>query len=559
MREAIKNSLTVAASLIFSFVICEALFRAYAGVPVFSLSNFRTDQVIRDQLVSALDYDPELGWKLKPHLGEGSTHPLQAHTFDYGVRRNGPGDDHIRTGGVLVTGASFTVGSEVGDADAWPAQLETLIGIPVVNAAEGGYSTDQIILRAEEMLPIVKPKTLIVDIVSDNIVGAGYSFDGYPKPYFTVSDGKLVEHNRPVPRYVPPDRSNPYVRDVLAHSLLIHRFMATFFRDYWYSSASAKFERADNDPVDVTCRLLQRLKSEADARDIRVLLSVEYGGGYLVATTRPDGGVVLVEKCATQLGIQVADEYGRLESQFQKNVDEFKKNYIVESNGLLGHKSPYGNLEVARMVAAALAEPPAERPAASPPTTPSHETAQRESFDHKNLLGPAEYGQLAASSAIVKVTPNSTPGDRTYLLEAAGPAGEHYVAIGNIAIDGGPLTASVDVYRERATSAVRLQLFDQDGDGVYGDVDLLTGDKSYSRLGLGQELGGGVEELGHGWRRVWVTVDLPRDAKRAVIIIQLTDRGSNFGFSPAGEAISVRRLKLERGRSPTAYEQQSTR
>ena len=100
----------------------------------------------------------------------------------YGIRKNGPNDDLLRSGGVLAVGDSFTAGSETADEDTWPAQLERIIHRPVVNGGVGGYGSDQIVMRAEKLLPIVRPQVLLVGMLDLDILRAGYSSFGRQAP-----------------------------------------------------------------------------------------------------------------------------------------------------------------------------------------------------------------------------------------------------------------------------------------------------------------------------------------------------------------------------------------
>ena len=130
-----------------------------------------------------------LGWVLAPNFrSEGF------NTIDHGFRRNFD-EKEVRTGAILAVGDSFTEGFDVvDDAGTWPAQLEKMTGTPVVNAGVAGYASDQIILRAEQVMPIVKPKTLIIGFTEVDISRAGLSGAGAPKPYFTTEKGELVYH-----------------------------------------------------------------------------------------------------------------------------------------------------------------------------------------------------------------------------------------------------------------------------------------------------------------------------------------------------------------------------
>ncbi len=63
---------------------------------------------------------------------------------------------------ILVVGDSFGLGSDVIDAETWPAYLERMVGTQVINAAVGGYALDQIVLRAEDLVPLLRPRMLLV-------------------------------------------------------------------------------------------------------------------------------------------------------------------------------------------------------------------------------------------------------------------------------------------------------------------------------------------------------------------------------------------------------------
>ena len=80
------------------------------------------------------------------------------------------------------------------DEGTWPAHLERMTGVPVLNGAVGGYATDQIIMRAEQPLPLVRPKTLIVGFLEKISHRSGHSSFGASKPYFTLENGGLVYH-----------------------------------------------------------------------------------------------------------------------------------------------------------------------------------------------------------------------------------------------------------------------------------------------------------------------------------------------------------------------------
>ncbi len=385
MKDVLKSLLVTLVATVIALVGAEFAFRALSHKRIFALTPYRTANAVQIDFVKGVVlYDPVMGWRVNSGVRADSFNKL-INSIDYGVRRNSPADDHIRTGGVLVVGSSFTAGAEVDDESAWPAQLEKLIGQPVVNGAIGGFALDQIALRTDEMLPIVKPKTLIVDIAPENITWAGYSYFSYPKPYFVVEDGQLSLRNNPVPRFT--TQADPYesLKNVASYSLIVDRLMSIYYPDIWYSSRTKTYRRANNDEVAVSCLLFQRLKQETDAAGIRLLVSMQYGGGAIETATQPDGGARLVQDCIHRMGIQLVEEFPIHKALSKDHRDEFRSLYVLHEGGIYGHKSRAGNLKVAEMVAAALAKPPpvALQPAAPKSETPDHSRRMTCSWIHE--------------------------------------------------------------------------------------------------------------------------------------------------------------------------------
>jgi hypothetical protein len=61
-----------------------------------------------------------------------------------------------------------------------------------------------------------------------------------------------------------------------------------------------------------------------------------------------------VGQCARAMGIATVDELAALRTVYETNPDGLRKYYQIEPNGAMGHKSSFGNREVAKLVAAAI-------------------------------------------------------------------------------------------------------------------------------------------------------------------------------------------------------------
>src|SRR5262245_51261174 len=126
MPNAVKNLTLLAAVIVLLLLVCEVAFRLVNGVSPFALTNFREARALKVNLNDWIRYDSRLGWVHRDNLSYDVF-----HTAEHGIRRNSPEQSKVRKGAILVSGSSFTAGSEVTDEYAWPAQLEQILGRPV--------------------------------------------------------------------------------------------------------------------------------------------------------------------------------------------------------------------------------------------------------------------------------------------------------------------------------------------------------------------------------------------------------------------------------------------
>jgi hypothetical protein len=349
------NILVFTLSILVSLVIAEIGFRLVTGVPILDGSDWRAEGAQSNRIGDRAITDPLLGWTLMPNYRTD-----RYNTIGHGVRRNFDETDP-RTGAILAVGDSFTEGfDDVDDANTWPAHLEKLTGMPVVNAGVPGYGTDQIILRAEQMLPIIKPKTLIIGFFSDDINRAALSESGAPKPYFTAENGELAYHAPgPLERGETTGLIPKALRAVLGYSALSDYLFSRLTPGFWYPSG-AFFEEVKNDPVDITCKLLARLKRQADDDQIRFLLFLQYGGELVLEEPVIVPDMKMISECSQKAGIQVVDQFAPLKALTQGKPDLVALYYTLYGEEF-GHMTSKGNEHAAQLLAGALKD------VASPP------------------------------------------------------------------------------------------------------------------------------------------------------------------------------------------------
>jgi hypothetical protein len=346
-----KNVSVAVATVVLALLLCEVALRLWHGVSPLDFSNFRDQRVVKEiNLIDGTRYDSNLGWSFREGLNDPGF-----HTSEYGIRRNSAAQTGLRSGGILAVGGSFTVGFQVTDEQTWPAQLERMTGRPVDNAAVPGYGLDQIVLRAEQLLPVARPRVLLIGLGDGNILWNGTSARwGGAKPFFTVEHGSLIVHN--VPPSLPERKPDRFarVKTILGYSLVVNRLMLRIDPSGWLSDSLYVLGRVSNDPVDVSCRLLQRLKQETDRLAIRTLLIPEFNAWEIKSAAVPPASVRLVEECARAAGYRIVDTFSPWRAEYQTEPKRLDDYYLMQS-GYPRHFSELGNRRIAETVAAALA------------------------------------------------------------------------------------------------------------------------------------------------------------------------------------------------------------
>jgi len=527
----LSNLLAFAVSVLLSAIGLELGFRAYEGAPVFALTDWRGSHVT----VSASMFDPMVGWVQKSNLsGPGF------NTIDYGIRKNAAADTGVRAGGILVVGDSFAAGSQVTDEDTWPAQLEELVRQPVINAAVGGYGVDQMVLRAEQILPLARPKAIILSTLATTISEVTYSSWGEPKPYFTVAGGSLVFHAPQKPPEVPRRRRSAWWKRLLGHAYLVDQLMGRYVPNSWYSELEQKFELIPEDDVEIACLLLRRLWSDADPIGARVLLVLEYGGSVRSAgDTRPADAAMLTG-CAGEAGVQVVDAFDTLHDLAVNDPDTFRSEYVsAPGDTVFGHMSPKGNRLIAGLIDKALREAPPV-PAANP-TPLSYEITG----DGINRVAEATLDNppTPVTASLTRVA-GGPPAEYEVTALGSDHKGEHSVGLALSPSTAGPYMLTMQA---RTTSSANLWVSIVDGgnNGTIGQFELSRDRAMMTRLGNGRDQKVAIAPLADGWHDISVTSIVP--GEEVHVVIQLIASHGQATFKSAGQQVFFRQLRVEGG------------
>jgi hypothetical protein len=345
----------VLSSIILSLLALEIAIRIWDGVPVFSMANFvglELDQIHQPGNAEAV-YDPHVGWVQRANRSGGT---LTAG--EYGVRMPGPTIVPLQPNGILVVGDSFATGSEVPDQESWPAQLEQILGAQVINAGVGGYGFDQIALRAEMLVPLLKPRLLLLQsrlgfgIVADRM----RIYGGAPKPYFTVDNGRLVLHNEPVPIRASKSGDIGWLRSVFGHSYLVQYVVTRLNLLHWWAASGLgnRYVLSNDESVSVSCLLMGRIARLREQYGVKVELVFQYSA--LDGMEDPLSWSKDREKilgCARERELPIVDGLDMLQSAYHAgSVAAYQKLWVMhDQKRAYGHMSKEGNAMIARLVA----------------------------------------------------------------------------------------------------------------------------------------------------------------------------------------------------------------
>jgi len=339
-----------------------------AGIRIFFLSNPWTTQNFTVEVVNqqasnlAILYDPVIGY-----VPRGMYRWDKYSGGEKGIRLNAtlPTDAPWPTplkGGILAVGDSFTYGSEVHDSESWPAQLEFMLGMPVLNAGAGGYGIDQAVLRAEQLLDTVEPVAIVVSFIPNCVGRNEFSLHsgGLSKPYFDVVDGRLELRNVPVPAYRPAIEHIGHVRAILGYSYtLLWLADRLGFRSRWLVF-EPETRVVHNKGAEVSCLLWHRLAERVAGRNIRLMALAQYAGIQVGGedASRKSNHVEKILECAREAGYLVVDSYPDLRRAFETDPASFWSLWVKQTYDKgtqhTGHMSASGNRFTASLLSEAI-------------------------------------------------------------------------------------------------------------------------------------------------------------------------------------------------------------
>ena len=109
----LKNFTTVIISTIATLLVFELGFRAVNGNDIFSLTNYRLENRVQNDLRGIVSFDPHLGWLHRSNYPsqEESRRKSNLSTIELGIRSNGYPNQTVQPGGVIIVGSSHAAGA----------------------------------------------------------------------------------------------------------------------------------------------------------------------------------------------------------------------------------------------------------------------------------------------------------------------------------------------------------------------------------------------------------------------------------------------------------------
>lgn len=205
--------------------------------------------------VGRLVHDDRLGFVARPGYASAGENYDQ-HSFR---RSPAPEGLVLAEPPILVVGDSYADGDEVTDSETWPAHLQALMRRHVVNAAMSGYGIDQMVLRAEIVVPQIKPAAIVLSFIADDVRRAEMKrVWGAEKPYFDLRDGTLVLRNTPVPPSPAPADTLSLSHRLFGWSMLVDTVLK---HQGWQYEWALDFERVlpESAGKPLACALMRRL------------------------------------------------------------------------------------------------------------------------------------------------------------------------------------------------------------------------------------------------------------------------------------------------------------
>ena len=290
-------------------------------------------------------YDPLLGWINSPNVrfedmyGKGVY--LATNSQSFRNTQNFPVEVPPNKLRIICTGDSFTLGYGVSNDDTWCQKLTQLDPIfETVNMGQGGYGVDQAYLWYQRDGVKLNHDILLFAFITGDFYRMDLkNFYGYPKPFLTVRDGKIVTENVPVSK----DKAGHSERMKLSSIFGGFQFYKFFTRLHWkVKRLGSKDGVLGKDAYNVVDKILEELKETNISKHSELVL-VHLPS---VSDYKGDKHSVLLRKTLKHL----SNRKGIIYFDLIDDLNKLSNHFDVEALYLYGnlHYSSAGNKFIAQ-------------------------------------------------------------------------------------------------------------------------------------------------------------------------------------------------------------------
>lgn len=337
----VNISLSIATLLLMFFLI-EIGMRVYKGE--YRFTNFLGNR--RNLLTTAYhsQFDQRLGWVPKRGHFPNNVWNATVTILEDNIRANGtkkvqlPDNSKV----ILAIGDSFTFGDEVSDHETWPAYLEKISGIRVINGGVFGYGLDQAFLRLKKLAAHYHPEVIVFSFIVEDVKRCQLSeFGSVTKPYFELSEEQqlILRENHIVP---PRKTEIDWVRKIAGYSYFFHKLMDKSFPVYWYSG-SFRHKWINANGAEIACAIFKDIALYSTAHYIPIFILVQYTK-HQIPLKKDFELLDRVIGCIDQKVLKLIDSRTSLDSLLQNNPKHYERMFYP------GHMTPEGNEFIAKLL-----------------------------------------------------------------------------------------------------------------------------------------------------------------------------------------------------------------
>ncbi len=280
IKDVLLNSLLLFVSIAVGLTLVEVALRV-VGYEKFKVEIPNPERAI------FWHYDSLLGWK---HLPNHEDRFIMSD-FDIHVKINDKGlrdksYSYQRQKGVfriLVLGDSFTWGFGVEKEQIFTERIEkSQDNLEVINMGVSGYSTDQEYLLLKEEGLKYQPQLILLMFFDNDIYenSLAINYFIYPKPKFSIVNGKLILTSRPLSTKVSPLRKVHYFlrTHLITYNILVRVLLYNQIKPIKFSRQLVSgiklwlIGKKKENPFELTCAILSELKALSEAHGAQLVI-----------------------------------------------------------------------------------------------------------------------------------------------------------------------------------------------------------------------------------------------------------------------------------------------